>query len=53
MRGAIYCALSLILANLLVEYWRATPDYMEATHIWFEQCVALGIYNWLWVKEEL
>jgi hypothetical protein len=53
MRGAILCGLSLIAANFLVEAWRDVPNYMEAMHIGWEQCVALAIYNWLWVKEEL
>jgi hypothetical protein len=53
MRGAIYCALSLVAANFLVEYWRAVPDYTDAMRIGWEQCVAIAIYNWLWVKEEL
>jgi uncharacterized membrane protein (DUF373 family) len=52
MRGAVYCALSLILANFLVEAFHNVPDYVEAAHISFEQCVAIAIYSWLWVKEE-
>ena len=52
MRGAIICSLTLIAACFLVEAWHDVPDYVHAAEIAWEQCLAIAIYNWLWVKEE-
>jgi hypothetical protein len=52
MRGAINCWLSLFAACFLVESWHDFPDYSHAAEIVWQQLVAIGIYNWLWVKEE-
>jgi len=52
MKGAVICVLSLIAANFGVESFDDVPNYTHALLVSWHQLVAIGIYNWLWVKEE-
>ncbi len=53
MKGAIICSLTMILACFLVEAWHDVPNYGKALETGWNQTVAILIYYWLWVKEEL
>jgi hypothetical protein len=46
-----YCVISLLIANLFVEYWRDVPDYLEVAKITWSQMWALLLYYFIWVKE--
>lgn len=53
MFGVFMCSFSLLMANLGVEYFRPTPDYLNACYIAWQQFVAIGIYYCLWVPNEV
>ena len=48
MSKVIYCLISLLLANLMVEHFREISNYEDAIKTTWSQMWALIIYHFIW-----